>query len=212
MALSTVNAGSSLLATAGGAVGDDGDRLSGRALVPGLVSPYPIATLLPGVLKADDFAVRLTEGLDAVIAPVIATLDCLEAYVDPALAPPDFLEWLVGWVGLSIEGHWGESQRRSFVSSAAELYRHRGTADGLRKAVSVVAGIPEEDVEVEDSGGSIWSPEGGTPFPGTRRATVTIRVRVADPGSVDRGLLDEAVRRNKPAHVLHRVEILELRG
>ncbi len=184
-----------------------GERVAGRGLVPGLASPHPLATMLPGVLRGDDFAVRITEGLDSVLAPVLSTLDCLEAYVDPALAPPDFLEWLTGWVGLSIEEHWPEERRRAFVGAAVELYRQRGTAEGLRVAVSVLAGIDVDDVEVTDSGGTIWSPEGGTPFPGSARASVRLRLRVPDPASFDPARLESAIERNKPAHVAHRVEI-----
>jgi phage tail-like protein len=36
--------------------------------------------------------------LHEVLAPVVATIDCLGAYLDPALTPEDFLRWLGGWV------------------------------------------------------------------------------------------------------------------
>ena len=43
-----------------------------RRDVPGLATPYPLATMLPGVLQEDDFVVRLTTGLDEVLAPAIS--------------------------------------------------------------------------------------------------------------------------------------------
>ncbi len=187
---------------------DAGEERSHRGLIEGLSSPVPLARLLPAVLQADPFAVRFTEGLDEVLAPVFATLDCLEAYFDPELAPPDFLEWLTGWVGLAIEEHWSEDRRRAFVGAAVELYRQRGTVEGLRIAVSVLAGVEPEDVEITESGATVWSPEGDTPFPGSPSPSLQVRVRASDPGALDLRRLDAAVERNKPVHVSHTVEVI----
>ena len=73
-----------------------------RGIVPGLASPHPIGGTLPGLYADDSFAQRLCEGLDELLAPVLATLDCLPAYLDPGTAPLDLLEWLAGWVGIAV--------------------------------------------------------------------------------------------------------------
>src|SRR4029078_7442547 len=65
-----------------------------RGTIPGALSPVPIAGLLPGIYQDDLFTQQFTGGLDDVLAPVFTTLDCLDTYVDPWLAPEDFLEWL----------------------------------------------------------------------------------------------------------------------
>ncbi len=70
-----------------------------RALVDDMPTTQPIASYLPAMLQADDFCVRFTEGLDPVLAPVLSTIDNLDAYLDPWLTPPDFLGWLAGWFG-----------------------------------------------------------------------------------------------------------------
>ena len=62
-----------------------------RTQVQGLATPYPIHRFVPAFLQEDDFVVRFTTGLDHVVAPVVSALDCLEAYVDPRLAPDDTL-------------------------------------------------------------------------------------------------------------------------
>ena len=53
-----------------------------RTAVPGLVTPHPIGRPLPALYLDDDFTQRLTAGLDEVLAPVLLTLDCLDAYLD----------------------------------------------------------------------------------------------------------------------------------
>ena len=55
-----------------------------RGLVPDLISPHPLGSTLPVVFREDDFTQRFCAGLDDVLAPVIATLDSLPAYFDPA--------------------------------------------------------------------------------------------------------------------------------
>ena len=64
--------------------------------------------MLPAMFHDDDLSQRLCGGLDDVIAPVPATLDSFWAYLDPALAPVDFVEWLAGWVGLELDQTWDE--------------------------------------------------------------------------------------------------------
>ena len=100
---------------------------------------HRLAPTLPALLQEDAFLTRFTAGLDDVLAPVVATLDSLDSYVDPALAPEDFLDWLAGWVALL-------EQRLALILESLQLARdtvvpvvgrsaeghHRGTIrDGL---------------------------------------------------------------------------------
>ncbi len=176
-----------------------------RGTVPGLDTPYPIAGLLPVALREDNLATRLTEGLDDVLAPVIATLDCLSAYVDPRLAPADFLTWLGTWVGVALDESWPLDRRRATVAQAVALYRTRGTPDGLRAHLEALTG---GQVEVSDSGGVFWSatPDGPVGTEGEPR--VVVRVTDPDPGASDPVVLHELVASAKPAHVPHNVEIV----
>ena len=180
-----------------------------RGTVAGLASPYPLITLLPAVYQEEDpFVARFTAGLDDVLAPVIATLDSLEAYVDPLLAPEDFLAWLAGWVGVTVNANAPVGQHRATVARAAELHRLRGTVEGLRTALELLTG---GDVEVTDSGGVVHSDRPGTPAPGDPRPWVRVSVRVpAELGwspEALRAAVEAAVVAAKPAHVQHVVEV-----
>ena len=69
---------------------------SRRGAVDGLRSRMPIGPSLPAVYHGDDFCQRLTTVFDDALSPVVTTLDCFDAFLDPALAPADFVEWLAG--------------------------------------------------------------------------------------------------------------------
>ena len=60
-----------------------------RGALPGLTPPFPLGETLPAVYRDKEFTQLLCQGLDEVLAPVLATLDSLPAYLDPATAPGD---------------------------------------------------------------------------------------------------------------------------
>jgi phage tail-like protein len=177
-----------------------------RGTVAGLSSPHPLGGLMPAVFQDDNFTMRWTAALDEVLAPVPAVLDCIEAYFDPLLSPEDFLAWLAGWCGMTLDENWPLARRRAVVSAAPELYRERGTSAGLRRHIELVTG---GRVEVVDTGGVTWSPTPADPdgAAGSAGPSVTIRVWVADPAEVNVRALDALISAIKPAHVMHRLEV-----
>jgi phage tail-like protein len=177
-----------------------------RGTVAGLGSPHPLGGLMPAVFQDDNFTMRWTAALDEVLAPVPAVLDCIEAYFDPLLSPEDFLAWLAGWCGMTLDENWPLPRRRAVVSAAAELYRERGTLAGLRRHVELVTG---GRAEVADNGGVTWSTTPGDPdaSAATGGPSLTIRVSVTDPAEVNVRALDALISAIKPAHVMHRLEV-----
>ena len=176
-----------------------------RGSVDGLPSPQPMEKVLPAVLADDDFAIRFVSGFDDVLAPIFSTLDNLGAYLDPRLAPEDFVAWLGSWVGVVGDDREPAERRRQLVATAADLARRRGTVAGLAKEIALHV---DASVQVVDSGGCTWSATPGQTPPRTGPATVTIRVRVADPLTFDRGHLDAVVAGALPAHVSHEIEVV----
>lgn len=188
-----------------------------RGALPGLASPHPIGELLPSCLQEDEFAMRWTAGFDDVLAPVFSVLDCLEAYVDPRTAPADFLEWIAGWVGASLDEHWEPARSREAVMAAVALHRMRGTAAGLRAQLEVASG---GRVEIEEPGGVSWSDVPSTGFPDLPRpltvaaadpelaAVLRVRVAVPDPDAVPVAALEALTEAAKPAHLPHTIEVV----
>ena len=177
-----------------------------RGLVAGLPSPHPLGPALPALYHDDSFAQRFLAGLDEVMAPIYSTIDNFDAYLDPHLTPHDFLSWLAGWVGIALDESWDEERRRAIVARAVELYRMRGTAAGLAGQVEIQTG---GSVEIVENGATGWSVDPGGELPGSPEPLVVVRVTVADPKGVDAQRLDALVATAKPAHVLHRIEIVK---
>jgi phage tail-like protein len=172
----------------------------------GTTTPHRLESLLPSLFLEDTFALGICSALDDVLAPVPVTLDCLDAYFDPHLTPADFLDWLAGWVGLSLDQNWSEAQRRALVRQAGELYRWQGTIRGIVEHIRLYTGAGPE---VRDSGGVGWSatPEGA--LPGRPVAELHVRVTVGPEDDLDAARIDAIVAAAKPAHVPHTVEIVK---
>jgi phage tail-like protein len=174
-------------------------------MVAGLASPHPLGAALPALYQEDPFAQRLTGALDEVLAPIFASLDGLSSYLDPALAPDDFLEWLAGWVGVTLDETWPIERRRQLVADAAQLYRSRGTVAGLAAQVAIYTG---GEVLIEDNGAAAWSAKAGGSIPGSATARLRVRVTVDDPTAVSLARLEAVVATAKPAHVPHTIEVV----
>lgn len=188
-----------------------------RGAVPELASPTPFLMRMPAILQEDDFLQRMLPAFDDALAPVLAVLDNLSAYVDPWLAPADFLDWLAGWVDIDVDEAWSVAQRREIVAGAVALHRRSGTAGGIADAVRLAAG-PGSSVEVVESGGIAWSSTPGGDLPGVDEPMVTVRVTVPKPaeskGAGSKAAADgleprlaRVVRSLVPAHVPCAVEV-----
>lgn len=184
-------------------------RMVGRKAIPGLLSPHPLADGMPAMYDADPFTRQLCEGLDEVLAPILATLDSLPAYFDPHTAPADSLGYLAGWLSLALDAHMSQARRRTVVAQGVERTGRRGTLRGLQELIADVfeSVLEPEDIDVIDPGGAQWSLQPGSPLPGEPAGDLVVRVRATDPGAVDARRLDALISSAKPAHLGHRVEI-----
>lgn len=176
-----------------------------RGVIDGLESPVSLTEQLPAVYQDDAFAMRFVSAFDVAIAPILATMDNLAAYVDPRFAPDDFLAWLGGWVGVELGDSWPEDTRRAVVSDAARDHQRTGTSARLADALTRATGC---DIEIVESGGATWSRTPGSPFPGDAGASLHVRVRADDRDEVDLAHVDRVVASLKPAHVMHTVEVV----
>jgi phage tail-like protein len=88
----------------------------------------------------------LEEILDGLVDPVSGAtrLAGIHRYLDPGPnlpdhehAPAEFLEWLAGWVALTLRADLDELRQRDFIARAVSLYRLRGTKQGLEEFVRI---------------------------------------------------------------------------
>ncbi len=176
-----------------------------RGLIESLPSPRPIGTELPAAFQEDEFCQRMMAAFDEIVAPLFSTLDCLDSYLDPKLAPHDFVDWLASWVGVDIDETWTLERRRRLILDAVALYRIRGTAAGLAAHVNLYAGVTPE---IAENGGCEWSQTAGSPLPGSPHPGLTVRLRVEDDANVKRTTLSRIIGASRPAHMPYQVEIL----
>jgi phage tail-like protein len=179
-----------------------------RRSADGIAARYSLAGAVPALYHDDEFFMGLIGGFDAVLAPIQAVVDDLDAYVDPLTAPPDLLEWVGTWMGLRVNRRWPVQRRREFVARALSVYLWRGTKRGIEEAVELYTGVRPD---VTDSGGVSASPEPLGDMPGSRQRSVAVVVRTSDP-TIDADLVDRIVADVKPAHVTHTVKLVRARA
>lgn len=147
---------------------------------------------LPAGMLADDFFTRFVSLFQAQADTLVAHADNLEHLVDPAVAPPEMVRWMAGWIGQEgvDPGFAPDLQRRMLVTTARTL-PWRGTLRGLREVLSLFSGAP---AEVQDGGG-VWG-EGGAP-----EDTAWVIMRVASTGGLSEADFVDLVVDEVPAHV-----------
>ena len=101
-------------------------------------------------LSASGFGDRFLSLFDSTLRSVECYIDrqaCLfDARTSPAVpvgdARVDFLTWLAGWIGISLDRQLPEAQRRRFIRAAPAVYAVRGTRDGLWRLLLAYFGLP----------------------------------------------------------------------
>ena len=155
---------------------------------------YRVSGPVPALFHEDPLFLGLCAAFDELLGPVVTALDCFAAYLDPWLAPDDFLAWLGTLVGVGADigvdvGAEADAsgRQRALIAGAVRAYRARGTAAGLRDVVATAAHVPAQQVSVAESGSVTWSDRPGAAIAPPFDPVVTITVVVPagrDPASV----------------------------
>jgi phage tail-like protein len=108
---------------------------------------------LPAVYREDavsaDFLDRFLALFEALWDTIGQRVEDIAGYFDPDSTPAagagpgatDFLSWLASWLGLALDRQWPEERRRRLVKYAHQLYRQRGTPEGLRLHIELYTGL-----------------------------------------------------------------------
>lgn len=98
----------------------------------------------------------LTQGQTEAVPGLEQLLDDIARYTDPERTPggrrqsgaemgffdDDFVQYLAGWVSLSVTGNWPLSKSRRLIQNIVPLYKRRGTLTGIRRFLEIFVEAP----------------------------------------------------------------------
>ena len=90
-----------------------------------------------GPATGPDFLQRFLALFEGILTPLEDKAAAAHLVTDPRTAPPEALEWLSTWVGLTLEPGLSESRKRRAIAEATRLCRKRGTLPGLMLALDI---------------------------------------------------------------------------
>jgi len=174
----------------------------GRRGHPDARNPFPLESQVPAMIAEDPMIRAFLAGLDEVWAPVVLTLDCFYAYLDPRTAPPDMVAFLGSWILADTADTWDEATLREDVARAHARFALLGTAQGVRDRL-----VPREaeSVDIDDPGATLASTMPTNPQDWIDPADPIVRIRVRTPaGTTDvmKQRLRMLIREFSPAHVV----------
>lgn len=112
-----------------------------RNYLPTVMQPPhdPALRSMAGAAHSLDFLDRYVAGFERVLTGMEDRVVAAPALTDPLAAPTEALDWLAGWIGLTMKSGLNERQRRVMLANGMRLHRRRGTLPGLRLALDIAS-------------------------------------------------------------------------
>jgi phage tail-like protein len=133
---------------------------------------------------------------------------------DAERAPAELLEWLSGWVALTLRDDWNEEERRRILAEIVPSYHQRGTPGGLKQVLAAFTGVSPGAITLSELVPSFQLGVTSTLGRDTALGIVLphyFQVRVLAPGTKDlarrRMVLQAIIDMEKPAHTYYDLEI-----
>lgn len=188
---------------------------SPQAWIPTPAGGIPESILLqylPGIYSQDPFLRRLLLIFESVLAPLERVVNTLPLYTEPEMAPEEFLPWLAHWVAVSLDSAWPLERQRALIAHAVEIYRWRGTRQGLKLHIATYTGT--EALIQEHNQGFVLGPESrlgwttGLVAAPRNPLLFVVTVPVPDPRSIDPAVLRAIIEEDKPAHTTYYLRVV----
>jgi phage tail-like protein len=144
-------------------------------------------------------------------------LDRICDYFDAGSAPLEFLDWLAGWAALELPEDWPEEVKRRLIPQIVQLYKERGTKDGLEKFLEIYFKDEKIKVSIDEwyspfQVGVISTVGVDTAIGGGPPGFFTVKVFIPEPDLQLKKRSEKAIRmiidREKPAHTYYRLEVV----
>lgn len=96
---------------------------------------------LPAVYQEDEqsagFLERYLSLFESTFEDIEEDIESSSKYLDPEGIPSDHLLWLASWLAAEADDTWSAAAVRKLIQRAPELYKKRGTAEGLLEMVRI---------------------------------------------------------------------------
>jgi phage tail-like protein len=94
---------------------------------------------LPAAYREDAasawFLDRYLANVEGVFTGVEDRIAAAQLLFDTRTVPPEFLDWLAGWMGAALDTSWSERKKRFFLANVTTMFAARGTRDGMIRAL-----------------------------------------------------------------------------
>lgn len=126
---------------------------------------------LPALYRDDAasaaFLTRFLSIFESTFVDIEEEIEGLTRYFDPYGVESEYLSWLGRWLAVGVDETWSESVTRAFLARSSDLFKKRGTREGLLEMVgmyleSVGTTAPESDPGTPVPAGWSGGSEAGT--------------------------------------------------
>lgn len=119
--------------------------------------------------RVADFLRRYLAIFDGAFGDLEARAEARSTLLDPYATPEELLPWLASFLGLTLDESWPERSRRQLIDEIPQLWRQRGTVDGLTRFLELYLGrkpVLVEHFKLRGLGGALLSDESSSLFAG----------------------------------------------
>lgn len=147
---------------------------------------------LPAIYDEDEFTGRYLLIFESLMAPIIWYIDHFDFFLDPNLAPTEWLQWIAGWFDLLLVPQLPIERQRMIVNQVGWLFLRRGTKAGLERLLELYFGVTPLITESRSEPGHFH-----------------VRLALSD-SQVDLGqdVVDRLIQSQKPAFASYSLEIV----
>lgn len=104
---------------------------------------------LPAIYQEDESSRKFLESFlslfESFFVDIEEGIEGITRYFDPMGVPGKYLSWLGSWLAIEADETWTESKKRELIRRAPELYKMRGTREGLTEVLKLY--LEREEVE-----------------------------------------------------------------
>jgi phage tail-like protein len=147
---------------------------------------------LPAVYGDDPFIGRFLLIFESLFAPLEWIVDNFDFYLDPKVAPPEWLQWFGHWADILVPGAIPVERQRAIALELGPLFLSRGTRKSLSRHLELAFGVKPIIEEPDDP-----------------PATFTVTLALGKDGDTDtnRDIARRIIEAQRPVHANYELTI-----